>query len=66
MLDADIWGFSVPRLLGIDERLEAQPVEGSDKPKIIPNERTVGRGVLKVVSTGFLVGRGHRARCGVG
>jgi ATP-binding protein involved in chromosome partitioning len=56
VLDADIWGFSVPRLLGIDERLEAQPVEGSDKPKIIPNERTVGRGLLKVVSTGFMVG----------
>jgi ATP-binding protein involved in chromosome partitioning len=55
LLDADIWGFSVPRLLGIDERLEAQPVEGSEKPKIIPNERVVGRGVLKVVSTGFLV-----------
>ncbi len=60
VLDADIWGFSVPRLLGIDERLEAQPVEGSDKPKIIPNELRVGsgltQGTLKVVSTGFLVG----------
>jgi ATP-binding protein involved in chromosome partitioning len=55
VLDADIWGFSVPRLLGIDDRLEALPVEGSDKPKIIPNERKVGRGLLKVVSTGFLV-----------
>ena len=56
VLDADIWGFSVPRLLGIDDRLEAQAVEGSDKPKIIPNELAVGRGRLKVVSTGFLVG----------
>jgi ATP-binding protein involved in chromosome partitioning len=55
VLDADIWGFSVPRMLGIDDRLEAQPVEGSDKPLIIPNERRVGRGLLKVVSTGFLV-----------
>jgi ATP-binding protein involved in chromosome partitioning len=55
ILDADIWGFSVPRLLGISERLEAQPVEGADRPMIIPNERIVGRGVLKVVSTGFLV-----------
>jgi len=55
VLDADIWGFSVPRLLGIDEPLEAQPVEGSDRPKIIPNTLTVGRGSLKVVSTGFLV-----------
>jgi ATP-binding protein involved in chromosome partitioning len=55
ILDADIWGFSVPRLLGITERLEAQPVEGVERPMIIPNERVVGRGVLKVVSTGFLV-----------
>ncbi len=56
VLDADIWGFSVPRLLGIDERLEAHAVEGSDKPKIYPNEIPVGRGTLKVVSTGFMVG----------
>ena len=55
VLDADIWGFSVPRLLGIDARLEAQSVEGSDRPLIIPNERRVGEGVLRVVSTGFLV-----------
>jgi ATP-binding protein involved in chromosome partitioning len=56
VLDADIWGFSVPRLLGIDDRLEAQAVPGSDKPKIIPNELRVGKGLLKVVSTGFMVG----------
>ena len=55
VLDADIWGFSVPRMLGISDRLEAQRVDGSDKPLIIPNERRVGRGLLKVVSTGFLV-----------
>ncbi len=55
VLDADIWGFSVPRLLGISDRLEAISVEGSDKPKIIPNTLQVGRGQLKVVSTGFLV-----------
>ena len=55
VLDADIWGFSVPRLLGISERMEAQTVPGSDKPKIIPNELIVGEGLLKVVSTGFLV-----------
>ncbi len=55
VLDADIWGFSVPRLLGISDRMEAMKVDGSDKPKIVPNERIVGDGVLKVVSTGFLV-----------
>jgi ATP-binding protein involved in chromosome partitioning len=56
VLDADIWGFSVPRLLGISDRMEAKRIDGSDKPKIIPNERKVGAGTLKIVSTGFLVG----------
>lgn len=55
VLDADIWGFSVPRLLGMSDRLEAQKVDGSDRPMIIPNERRIGPGTLKVVSTGFLV-----------
>jgi len=55
VLDADIWGFSVPRLLGISERMEAGRVPGSDKPKILPNTKRVGDGLLKVVSTGFLV-----------
>ena len=55
VLDADIWGFSVPRLLGIETRMEAEAVEGWDRPLIIPNERRVGDGLLKVVSTGFLV-----------
>lgn len=55
VLDADIWGFSVPRLLGMSDRMEAERVEGSDKPKIIPNRKQVGSGLLEVVSTGFLV-----------
>jgi ATP-binding protein involved in chromosome partitioning len=55
VLDADIWGFSVPRLLGLDDRMEAERVDEADKPKIIPNERPIGSGLLKVVSTGFLV-----------
>ena len=55
MLDADIWGFSVPRLLGMSDRMEAERVPGSDKPKIIPNRKLVGEGMLEVVSTGFLV-----------
>ena len=29
VLDADIWGFSVPRLLGMTERMEAARVDGS-------------------------------------
>lgn len=53
VLDADIWGFSVPRLLGMSERMEASEVDG--RPRIIPNRRTIGEGTLEVVSTGFLV-----------
>jgi ATP-binding protein involved in chromosome partitioning len=45
----------MPRMLGMADRLEARKVDGSEKPKIIPNERRVGSGVLKVVSTGMLV-----------
>jgi ATP-binding protein involved in chromosome partitioning len=45
LLDADIWGYSIPRLLGIQARLEA----GEDK-KIIPYKR----GNLEVVSTGLI------------
>lgn len=55
VLDADIWGFSIPRMLGMSDRLEARRLDGVDKPRIIPNERTVGSGLLKVVSTGMLV-----------
>jgi ATP-binding protein involved in chromosome partitioning len=49
VLDADIWGFSVPRMLGLDGRL------GGSDGKIEPNVVTVGDGTLKVVSMGFLV-----------
>ncbi|HUA94645.1 MAG TPA: Mrp/NBP35 family ATP-binding protein [Acidimicrobiales bacterium] len=48
LLDADIWGFSVPRLLGMAGALRA---EGG---KIVPLEQPVGTGLLKVVSMGFL------------
>ena len=55
VLDADIWGFSIPRMLGMSDRLEARRIDGAEKPRIIPNERRVGDGLLKVVSTGMLV-----------
>ncbi len=48
VLDADIWGFSVPRLLGMQGEVEAR-----DK-KMVPLERAVGSGVLRVLSMGFL------------
>lgn len=55
VLDADIWGFSIPRMLGMSDRLEARRINGAEKPQIIPSERVVGKGLLKVVSTGMLV-----------
>jgi ATP-binding protein involved in chromosome partitioning len=53
VLDADIWGFSVPRMLGVGGRLEGV-VEG-DRKLMLPNERRIGDGVVRVVSMGFLV-----------
>ncbi len=50
LLDADIWGFSIPRMLGV-----SGPLEVRDK-KILPMERLIGRGRIKVVSMGFLSG----------
>lgn len=47
LMDADIWGFSVPRLLGIRTRMEADDVSRL----IIPVE---AHG-LKVVSTGLII-----------
>jgi len=51
VMDADIWGFSVPRMLGIEGRLGGSPESG----RITPNRRPVGAGHLEVVSMGFLV-----------
>ncbi|MDA8317525.1 MAG: P-loop NTPase [Actinomycetota bacterium] len=48
VLDADIGGFSVPRLLGMEGRLEAR------QGKMVPLERPVDGGVLRVLSMGFL------------
>lgn len=49
VLDADIWGFSVPRMLGMEGRL------GGADGKIEPSSRAVGTGMLKVVSMGLVV-----------
>jgi len=50
VLDADIWGFSVPRMLGIKDRLGA-----AGSGLIRPHEIPVGSGRLKVVSMGLVV-----------
>ena len=52
VLDADIWGFSVPRMLGVDGRLQGST---DGEKKIVPNEKRIGTGLLKIVSMGFLV-----------
>ena len=100
VLDADIWGFSVPRMLGLEGRLEGELVDdeaateaggeavlaggstgaeaaidaaiagGTDegegrlsasKKKILPLEKPMPPGVLKVVSMGLLVDREETA-----
>jgi ATP-binding protein involved in chromosome partitioning len=55
VLDADIWGFSIPRMLGLTDRLQAKRIEDQDRPMILPNERRIGNGILKVVSTGMMI-----------
>ena len=57
VMDADIWGYSVPRMLGVEGRLSG----AADEKKIIPNEKQVGDGTLEVVSMGFLVDREETA-----
>jgi len=53
VLDADIWGYSVPRMIGVEGRLAGS--ETGDGKKITPNQRRIGKGRVKVVSMGFLV-----------
>jgi ATP-binding protein involved in chromosome partitioning len=47
ILDADIWGFSVPRMLGVTGRLEADPETKLIRP-------LMAHGV-KVISTGLII-----------
>jgi ATP-binding protein involved in chromosome partitioning len=60
VLDADIWGFSVPRMLGVHGRLAAAK-DDEGKGKIVPHEVEVPNlaggtpGRLKIVSMGLLV-----------
>ena len=48
ILDADIWGFSVPRLLGMEGDVEAR------QGKMVPLEQAIGSGRVRVLSMGFL------------
>lgn len=57
VLDADIWGYSVPRMLGVEGRLAGDP----ESKKIVPHVHHVPAGpagpggTLEVVSMGHLV-----------
>jgi ATP-binding protein involved in chromosome partitioning len=53
VLDADIWGFSVPRMLGVEGRLQGE--ERNGKNVMLPNVRRFEPGEVRVVSMGFLV-----------
>jgi len=56
VMDADIWGFSIPRMLGVDGRLEAVASDDGDgRGEIIPEEVSKEPGLLKIVSTGLMV-----------
>ena len=52
LLDADIWGFSLPRMLGVSGKVEAQGTK--DSWKMTPIRKQVGSGELQIISMGFL------------
>ncbi|MFQ5557535.1 MAG: P-loop NTPase [Acidimicrobiales bacterium] len=49
VMDADIWGYSIPRMLGVEGELM------SKQGRIVPISRVIGEGRVDVVSMGFLV-----------
>jgi len=57
VLDADIWGFSVPRMLGVDGRLSGEDGKIVPHHLDVPNTLDAGGapGTLEIVSMGFLV-----------
>ena len=55
VLDADIWGFSVPRMLGVESRLGGSDGKISPAERIIPGYNGRPDGLLKIVSMGLVV-----------
>jgi ATP-binding protein involved in chromosome partitioning len=51
VLDADVGGFSMPRLLGIDSSIEGESA-GEGKTVMKPVVQPVGEGTLRGVSMG--------------
>jgi len=54
LLDADIAGFSVPRMLGLEGPLGTRRRPGDSKAKIEPLRQELGSGWVEAVSMGFL------------
>jgi ATP-binding protein involved in chromosome partitioning len=54
VLDADIWGFSIPRMRGVRGRLAGQKADDG-RGKILPHEVAIASGLVRVVSMGLLV-----------
>lgn len=52
LLDADIWGFSLPRMLGVSGRIEAEGTK--DSWRMSPIRKQIGSGELQIISMGFL------------
>ncbi len=55
VLDADIWGFSVPRMLGVEDRLGGSEGKISPAERLIPGQNGGPAGLLKIVSMGLVV-----------
>lgn len=55
VLDADIGGFSMPQLLGIDSDIQGERSNGG-KTMMKPVARPIGEGTLRVVSMGSIAG----------
>jgi ATP-binding protein involved in chromosome partitioning len=58
LIDADIAGFSLPRMLGLEGRIEASRTAGlagdDGRLSLVPVSTPVGAGSLEVLSMGFL------------
>jgi ATP-binding protein involved in chromosome partitioning len=55
VLDADIAGFSVPRMLGMEGQIQAEAyADDPGRPRMRPVEKQFGSGRVKVLSMGFL------------
>ena len=55
VLDADIGGFSIPRMLDVEGTVVARSTD-SGKARFSPLERSIGPGRIKVVSMGSITG----------